>query len=127
MGRRGPSPDYAKREAFARLIAEGVPSARACRMVGINPRTGKRWRNGRRIPSGGRVLNLPPVITRHVLTIPRSGRKVHYRRCGQGPLLLMVHQSPRNSAEYERLMRDWGAHFTCIAPEKNNRLKLLDC
>lgn len=63
MGRRGPSPDHAKREAFARLIAEGVPSARACRMVGIHPRTGKRWRNGRRITSGGRVLDLPPVIT----------------------------------------------------------------
>ncbi len=63
MGRRGPSPDHAKREAFARLIAEGVPSARACRMVGINPRTGKRWRNGRHIPSGGRVLDLAPVIT----------------------------------------------------------------
>lgn len=63
MGRRGPGPDHAKREAFAKLIAEGVPSARACRMVGIHPRTGKRWRNGRRIPSGGRVLNLPPVIT----------------------------------------------------------------
>ena len=57
------------------------------------------------------------MITRHVLTIPRSGRKVHYRRCGQGPLLVMVHQSPRSSAEYERLMRDWGAHFTCIAPD----------
>jgi hypothetical protein len=63
MGRRDPSPDHAKREAFARLIAEGVPSARACRMVGIHPRTGERWRNGRRIPSGGRVLDLPPVIT----------------------------------------------------------------
>src|SRR6266545_2844542 len=63
MGRRGPSPDHAKREAFARLIAEGVPSARACRMVGVHPRTGKRWRNGRRITSGGRVLELPPVIT----------------------------------------------------------------
>lgn len=63
MGRRGPSPDHAKREAFARLIAEGIPSARACRMVGIHPRTGKRWRNGRRITSGGRVLDLPPVIT----------------------------------------------------------------
>lgn len=63
MGRRGPAPDQAKREAFARLIAEGVPSARACRIVGIHPRTGKRWRNGRRIPSGGRVLELPPVIT----------------------------------------------------------------
>lgn len=51
MGRRGPSPDHAKREAFATLIAEGVPSARACRMVGIHPRTGKRWRNGRRLAS----------------------------------------------------------------------------
>jgi len=63
MGRRGRKPQYAKREAFARLIAEGVPSARACRMVGVCRRTGTRWRNGRRITSGGRVLNLPPVIT----------------------------------------------------------------
>ncbi len=63
MGRRGPAPDHAKREAFGRLIADGIPSARACRMVGIHPRTGKRWRNGRRITSGGRVLTLPPVIT----------------------------------------------------------------
>lgn len=61
------------------------------------------------------------VITRHVLTIPasadRAARKVHYRRCGRGPLLLMVHQSPRSSAEYERLMVEWSAHFTCIAPD----------
>lgn len=63
MGRRGRKPQYAKREAFARLIADGVPSARACRMVGVCRRTGTRWRNGRRITSGGRVLNLPPVIT----------------------------------------------------------------
>jgi transposase, IS30 family len=63
MGRRGRKPQYAKREAYARLIAEGVPSARACRMVGVCRRTGTRWRNGRRITSGGRVLNLPPVIT----------------------------------------------------------------
>lgn len=63
MGRRGPAPDYVKREAFARLIAEGVPSARACREVGINVCTGKRWRNGRRLRSGQGVLELPPVIT----------------------------------------------------------------
>ena len=71
MGRRGPKPDQAKREAFGRLIAEGVPSARACRMVGIHPRTGKRWRNGRKItsrnlssrlrhPGGGFRLAAPP-------------------------------------------------------------------
>ena len=63
MGRRGPEPDFAKREAFAKLIAEGVPSQQASRMVGIHPRTGKRWRNGRRVRSGGRMLDLPPVIS----------------------------------------------------------------
>ena len=54
-------------------------------------------------------------ITRHYLTI--KGRRVHYRRCGSGPTLLMVHQSPRSSSEYEALMCEWGAHFTCIAPD----------
>lgn len=54
-------------------------------------------------------------ITRHFVDI--GVRRVHYRRCGTGPALLMVHQSPRSSAEYEPLMREWGAHFTCIAPD----------
>lgn len=57
------------------------------------------------------------MITRHMLTIPGTGRRVHYRRCGSGPALLMVHQSPRSSAEYEPLMRQWAEHFTCIAPD----------
>ncbi len=63
MGRRGPEPLHDKRDEFARLISEGVPSARASRIVGINPRTGKRWRNGRRLVAGRRVLDLAPVIT----------------------------------------------------------------
>ncbi|MGL5837919.1 MAG: alpha/beta hydrolase [Sphingorhabdus sp.] len=54
-------------------------------------------------------------ITRHYLTI--DGRQVHYRRCGKGPPLIMVHQSPRSSAEYAMLMLEWGEHFTCIAPD----------
>ncbi|WP_298468687.1 alpha/beta fold hydrolase [uncultured Erythrobacter sp.] len=57
------------------------------------------------------------TITRHIVTIPETGRQVHYRRCGRGPVLLMVHQSPRSSAEYEALMQQWSAHFTCIAPD----------
>lgn len=44
-------------------------------------------------------------------------RRVHYRRAGSGPPLLMVHQSPRSSAEYAGLMAEWAAHFTCIAPD----------
>jgi haloalkane dehalogenase len=55
------------------------------------------------------------MITRHYLTI--NGRRVHYRRAGSGPPLIMVHQSPRSSAEYEPLMREWAAYFTCIAPD----------
>jgi len=46
-GRPGPAPQTAKRELFTRLIARGISNAEACRIVGVNPRTGKRWRHGR--------------------------------------------------------------------------------
>ncbi len=62
---------------------------------------------------------ITPTITRHFIDC--GTRRVHYRRCGptngSGPPLLMVHQSPRSSAEYEPLMQLWGEHFTCIAPD----------
>jgi IS30 family transposase len=62
-GRPGPAPDTARREQYGALIAKGVGNAEACRIVGINPRTGKRWRHGRRIiSSGGRVLHYAPVV-----------------------------------------------------------------
>ncbi len=63
-GRPGPAPQTAKREQFARLIARGVSNAEACRIVGVNPRTGKRWRHGRSITSSsGERLHYPPVIS----------------------------------------------------------------
>ncbi|MFN3945151.1 MAG: alpha/beta fold hydrolase [Allosphingosinicella sp.] len=55
------------------------------------------------------------IITRHFLDV--EGRRVHYRKAGEGPPLLMIHQSPRSSAEYEGLMREWSGRFTCIAPD----------
>lgn len=54
-------------------------------------------------------------IFRHFVRV--GNRRVHYRRAGSGPSLLMVHQSPRSSAEYEPLMEKWAQHFTCIAPD----------
>ncbi|MFC3581160.1 alpha/beta fold hydrolase [Sphingomonas hylomeconis] len=54
-------------------------------------------------------------ITRHFVDV--GSRRVHYRRSGQGPVLLMVHQSPRSSAEYAPLMAEWSDRFTCIAPD----------
>src|SRR5260370_2014371 len=62
-GRPGPAPQTAKREQLARVIGRGVPNAEACRLVGINRRTGTRWRFGRSIASSsGRRLHYPAVI-----------------------------------------------------------------
>jgi transposase, IS30 family len=38
-----------KQEWFVRLIAQGVSNSQACRIVGINRRTGTRGRYGRTI------------------------------------------------------------------------------
>ena len=57
----GPAPQVEKREEFVQLIARGVPNAEACRIVGINRRTGTRWRFGRTITgSGGKSLHYAP-------------------------------------------------------------------
>jgi transposase, IS30 family len=59
----GPAPQTAKREWFAHLIAQGVSNSQACRIVGVNRRTGKRWRHGRTITSSsGKRLHYAPVI-----------------------------------------------------------------
>ena len=64
MGRRGPKPDYAKREGWPSCSGQGVSLSEAARTVGVNRRTAKRWRNGRSIKySDGRVLKLLPVIS----------------------------------------------------------------
>jgi transposase, IS30 family len=63
QGLPGRPPQAARREQFARLIARGVSNAEACRVVGVHPKTGKRWRLGRTITSsGGRRRHYPPVI-----------------------------------------------------------------
>lgn len=54
-------------------------------------------------------------ISRHFINV--SGRRVHYRVAGEGPPVLLVHQSPRSSAEHEPLMQQWAAYFSCIAPD----------
>ncbi|MGB6582021.1 MAG: helix-turn-helix domain-containing protein, partial [Streptosporangiaceae bacterium] len=57
-------PQVEKREQFARLIAQGFNNSEACRITGINRRTGKRWRHGRTITTrDGRKLHYPPVVT----------------------------------------------------------------
>ncbi|MBC7519683.1 MAG: alpha/beta fold hydrolase, partial [Sandarakinorhabdus sp.] len=60
------------------------------------------------------------TITRHFVDVTNpdgSKRRVHYRRAGSGPPVVLVHQSPRSSAEYCELMEKWAGDFTCLAPD----------
>ncbi|GHH74498.1 IS30 family transposase [Kitasatospora indigofera] len=47
-----------ERLAYLQLVEQGASNKEACRIVGINSRTGRRWRNGR-APSGSDVGALP--------------------------------------------------------------------
>ena len=69
-GRPGVGPQTEKREHWARLIARGFSNSEACRVVGVNVRTGKRWRHGRTVTtSDGRSLHYAPVITSRTFVI----------------------------------------------------------
>lgn len=56
---RGPVKLIRERAAYLELVRSGMSSQEACRIVGVNYRTGKRWRNGHR-PSGGHPGS-PPI------------------------------------------------------------------
>jgi pimeloyl-ACP methyl ester carboxylesterase len=56
-----------------------------------------------------------PVILRDFAYV--GERPVHYRIAGDGPPVLLLHQSPRNSAELVPLMRILARHFLVIAPD----------
>lgn len=62
-----------KQQQYVRLIAQGVNNSEACRIVGINRKTGNRWRYGRSVrnSAGARVHYAPVKITE---AKPRSPR-----------------------------------------------------
>jgi len=63
-----------KQDRFVRLISQGVSNAEACRIVGINRRTGTRWRFGRTIlNTAGEPVQYLPVCR------PTSPRLRHPR------------------------------------------------
>ncbi|MEZ5102222.1 MAG: alpha/beta fold hydrolase [Thermoleophilia bacterium] len=52
-------------------------------------------------------------ITRHEVDV--GGRPVHYRRAGEGPPVVMLHESPRSSLALARLASDLADRCTAIA------------
>ena len=62
-----------KQQRYVELIARGVNNSEACRLVGIDRKTGNRWRYGRKVRnSAGAVVIYPPVKIKE--TRPRSPR-----------------------------------------------------
>ena len=54
-----------------------------------------------------------PAIERHFCRV--KDRWIHYRRLGQGPAVLLFHQTPQSSQTMEPLMRLLASHCTAIA------------
>jgi IS30 family transposase len=62
-----------KQQRYLQLIAQGVNNSEACRQVGVDRKTGNRWRYGRKVcNSAGAVVIYPPVKIKDVR--PRSPR-----------------------------------------------------
>jgi len=52
----------AKRDQYLRLMAQGMSNSQACREVGVNRKTGNRWRYGRTVVDrDGRRRTYPPI------------------------------------------------------------------
>jgi IS30 family transposase len=62
-----------KQQRYLQLITQGVSNSEACRLVGINRKTGTRWRYGRSVRNSvGELLHYPPVKAKDIR--PRSPR-----------------------------------------------------
>jgi IS30 family transposase len=113
------------------LIARGVSSSEACRIVGINLRTGKRWRHGRTITgSGGRRLHYAPVvgvkrkreISARFLSEDERVRIADLRRAGEG-VRAIARELGRSPATVSReLRRNVEANSTTYRPYAAQRL-----
>ena len=76
----GPAPLAEKREQYLRLMAQGMSNSAACRELGINRRTGTRWRYGRKVVD--RAANASTRRSPNSGTPSRSRRAICPRTSG---------------------------------------------
>jgi IS30 family transposase len=125
------APQTVKREQYAALIARGVSSSEACRIVGINRRTGKRWRHGQTITSSsGQRLHYAPVvgvsckreISARFLSEDERVRIADLRRAGEG-VRAIARQLGRDPATVSReLRRNFDPKSSAYRPHTAQRL-----
>ena len=85
-----------KQDRFVRLIAQGVPNAEACRLVGINRKTGTRWRLGRTVRNtAGESVHYPPV---RIVAAPRA-RHPRYLSLAERTVIADLHREKKTVRE----------------------------
>jgi IS30 family transposase len=92
--RRRPSHALAeKQDKFVRLIAQGVSNSEACRTVGINRRTGTRWRFGRTVlNTAGEAVQYPPVR----IATPLKPRHPRYLSLAERTVIADLHREKKS-------------------------------
>jgi transposase, IS30 family len=60
--RRASGVQAEKQQRYLQLIAQGLNNSEACRLVGINRKTGNRWRYGRRVRNSAGALVIYPAV-----------------------------------------------------------------
>lgn len=73
---QGPRKLIDEREQYFRLVDQGIGYVEAARLVGINKRTGKRWRNGRSASGTNRAA--PPITSVAPLPVPEPPAPSRY-------------------------------------------------
>ncbi|MEU6777544.1 IS30 family transposase [Streptomyces sp. NPDC046759] len=103
----------AERAAYFQLVKQGVSNEDACRIVGVNSKTGRRWRNGRR-PSG-RNKAAPPVL-------PVAPPSASSQRCLSQDERLYIADRVREKAPIRAIAAELGRSPSTISREiRRNR------
>jgi transposase, IS30 family len=119
-----------KQEWFVRLIAQGVGPSEACRIVGINRRTGTRWRYGRTILNrAGERVHYPPVSLvvhkpRHprYLSLAERTTIADLHRAGVG-VCAIAEELGRAASTVSRELRATPTIRTATCPPRRNDLR----
>ena len=85
-----------RQERFVRLIGQGVSNAEACRIVGVNRRTGTRWRIGRTfLNTAGQLVHDPPVSASR----PPEPRHPRYLSAAERMTIVDLHREAKTLRE----------------------------
>jgi len=95
-GPQGPVRLLAERRAFLGLVADGVGTSEASRLVGVNPRTGRRWLHGRADGVGVGALPAGPEPSARFLTLEERTQIADMRRakCSMRTIAAQLGRSP---------------------------------